>query len=260
LETDQEFMKTHENLKKIIPLIQEYFYKQERINQSPVRQYLSELESTLPELKGGGENNKSSHSFNLQKLSKKRNIAFKVIHKIENKVVSLFSSTRIILTAACFMLLVAGAIFFVNRETLPPDRKIFEAYFEPYPNIAQPGTMGGESNPNDLNNGYKAYDSKEYANAIRFFEKALDENRDPMILFYTGNAYLALGKDDKAIEKFDFLLHNYSNFILIEQARWYLSLSYLQQGNIEKARSNFKSLENSDNYGTQVRRMMDKLK
>ncbi len=135
------------------------------------------------------------------------------------------------LAAAAVFLLVAVSYIFYNQQPNPED--IYASYFETYPNVFEP-TVRGNSREDQRTEAFSAYDQGDYEKAAAGFNALLKEKSEPGILLLLGNANLMLGKVEEAQNNFLTLIKDFDE--LDGQAKWYLGLSYLKQGQKEKAR------------------------
>lgn len=102
----------------------------------------------------------------------------------------------------------------------------------------------GETSDNmTLKNAMMEYQGENYENAIKLFSQKPDNN---LARFYMGLSYLEIGKIDKAIDLFTSIIDHQEN-LFVEQAKWYLGLSYLKMDKTRQAEKVFKGIVNSDN-------------
>ena len=132
------------------------------------------------------------------------------------------------------------------------------AYYEPFDSPGSGLTRG----QNDTvltwkQKGYHAYDNGRYEEAISHFQNTLKENDDPVVELCQGNAYLSTGQADKAELVFRNILEEHED--LVTQAKWYLSLSYLKQNKLERAKSTLWEISKSSTYGEKARKLLKEL-
>lgn len=123
-------------------------------------------------------------------------------------------------------------------------QKVYAKYFEPYPNVFEPTVRGNNTRDDQRTDAFQAYDRGNYEKAAALFNILLKEKQEPGMLLLLGNANLMLGKTAEAQNNFLTLIKNFEE--LDAQARWFLGLSYLKQGETEKARLIFQELENPE--------------
>lgn len=155
-----------------------------------------------------------------------------------NKILGLHINSLAIAASLILILAVSFILLFVVQ---PSHEKLFEKYFEPYPNVI---TEKGSTLDEDklFNLGMYYYDLKNYDTAIIVFNKLLEtDSTNGTILFYSGIAYLGLEKSSEAINVFSFMKNKEINFT--EQIMWYHSLSYILQDDYQKAIPMLKELK-----------------
>ncbi|NCP06739.1 MAG: hypothetical protein GW863_10420 [Flavobacteriales bacterium] len=139
----------------------------------------------------------------------------------------------IILIVFCFQLLLKTEI---NED------KLFATYFEPSKNVSTP-IVRSENEQNVTTNAFIVYSEKDYKHAINLFEKAYSDSKNSELLFYQGNALLALGKTTEAIEKFKQHL-DFSDRLTL-RSHWYLALAFVKNKDLESAKQELNALINS---------------
>jgi hypothetical protein len=132
--------------------------------------------------------------------------------------------------AATLTILMTG-YFIMNRPVKPEE--LFAQYFQTYPNVFEP-TVRGNDPADKRSEAFGAYDRGDYKTAVTLFEQLLKDKEEPGILILLGNANLVLGNVEAAQTNFLTLIKDFDE--LDGQAKWFLGLSYLKQGNEEKAR------------------------
>ncbi len=145
------------------------------------------------------------------------------------------------LTAVAAILLIALSISFIFNGSINED-KLFISYFEPSKNVSIP-IVRHENDETILNKAFIAYGETDYEKAIPLFENAFDITENSELLFYQGNALLAIGKTKEAIKKFE--EHLTFSDVLTNRSHWYLALAYLKTKQIEKAKQHLIALINS---------------
>ena len=145
------------------------------------------------------------------------------------------------LVAASLFLLVALGFWSVQNRFFPSNQALYVAHFEPYRNKVMPITRGSEVQ-SIAYKAFAAYESAEYHKAINLFSSVKDPKQDH-ILFYKAMCYLSLDKNEEAIEILTGLSAvpgtGDAGSDFSQQARWYLALAYLNQGEEKKAMSQF---------------------
>ena len=160
--------------------------------------------------------------------------------------------------AAGILLMAAGYLFFFQSSNTPVNEKLFTAYFEPFDSPGSGLTRGQEDTVMTWKQkGYQAYDNGRYEEAISHFQNTLKENDDPVVELCQGNAYLSIGQADRAELVFRDILDDHED--LVTQAKWYLSLSYLKQNKLERAKSTLWEISKSSTYGEKARKLLKEL-
>lgn len=146
--------------------------------------------------------------------------------------------TTLAMAAAVLLLAVFSGVF----ETKPPQ---FEDYFKPYDDVVT--IRGGEgSNAKDtlaryFETGMNLYSMGDFEKAIAAFDKLPADYGDASLKFYKGIAHMGVSQFDRAIESFEGLRVEENPYWL--QTHWYLSLAYWQNGELEKAKNYWQSLD-----------------
>lgn len=143
--------------------------------------------------------------------------------------------------AVAAVLVIALSINLVLNPSID-ENKLFDTYFEPSKNVTQP-IVRSDSDENILNTAFIAYNDSNYEEAVSLFKNAYQDSKQSELLFYEGNAFLALGDTKNAIEKFKEHL-TYSD-ILTYRSSWYLALAYVKTKQLEKAKQALKTFINS---------------
>jgi tetratricopeptide (TPR) repeat protein len=152
--------------------------------------------------------------------------------------------------AAVISILIVGSVFLLISGN--KNERLFREYFEVYPVIGENITRGNE----DVQAGFRYYQQGQYGLAISEFEM-LDQE-DPFIQYYLGNAYLAIGNSDKAINSFKSITGE--DFDLAVQTKWYLSLAYLKQGDLARAKALLSGIsEGNTSYSPKAKKILDDL-
>src|SRR5690606_20456441 len=127
----------------------------------------------------------------------------------------------------------------------------FDENFEPYLPLGVPRSDSDFTTEEEK--AFNLYNNGNYEAAISLFEDVLTQQDKTEILFFLGNAYLA-SKPPKpkqaisALQKFleeDRLLNSQANLYL-SQAKWYLSLAYLKNNQLDEAKRLLYELKQSE--------------
>lgn len=175
------------------------------------------------------------------------------VYQAPTNIVSLNRNTRyrIYWVAAAVVLLLIPLFLFLERDR--SSEKLFSQYFAPYD---VPAT--GDSSASSA--ALQHYEKENYALALPLWEKMLGKNpSDAAAQFYTGNSQLALNHTQDAIASFEAVIEQAPNQY-VEEAEWYLALSYLKANRTGKARQSLKKIAASPHpYQQQARQVLGKL-
>jgi tetratricopeptide (TPR) repeat protein len=121
------------------------------------------------------------------------------------------------------------------------EEQLFTYYFEPSKNVSAP--IVRSENQSNTTNAFIFYSEKNYNKAYELFDALYKSSKNSEFLFYQGNALLALGNTNEAIEKFKEHL-NHSD-LLTNRSHWYLALAYLKTKEVALAKQELNALINS---------------
>jgi tetratricopeptide (TPR) repeat protein len=152
------------------------------------------------------------------------------------------------MAAAGIMLLLSIGTWVTRNYVFPSNERIFETYFEPYPNTVVPVVRGSEVNSIEYR-AFVAYESGEYHKAINLFN-SVDNKDEKYIQFYKALCYLSVEKSDQAIRTLRPLADDSSTDIdrmdWRQKAQWYIALAYIQQGKEQEALYYLNGLKDQD--------------
>jgi len=122
------------------------------------------------------------------------------------------------------------------------DNELYENYFE----LAKPiNTQGPTGNLTDFDQALGKYESKNYQEAIRLFNKSIDENPgNPWALVFKGCSEMELNQIDEGITTFKNLSNSDNDFR--EMANWYLALCQLKKEDIAQTKTMLKRISPED--------------
>lgn len=142
------------------------------------------------------------------------------------------------LAAASLALLLSVGSWMVKNYAFPSSERIFETYYEPYPNTVLP-IVRGEELPTIEYRAFLAYEAEEYYKAINLFN-SIENSEEKYIRFYQALCLLSVDKTEEAIQALMPLTESspgtLQNMDCRQKATWYVGLAYLKQGNEERAR------------------------
>ncbi len=162
------------------------------------------------------------------------------------------------LAAAASLAIIIAAYVLINQP--PKPEELYAQYFQPYPNVFEPTLRGADDAViTSRTMGFRAYDQGNYEKAVLLFNEALREKEDPGILLLLGNANLVLGNVEDAQNNFLTLIKDFDE--LDSQARLYLGLSYLKQGDSKKAKLILQELGDPEaTYSKKAKELLNNLK
>ncbi|MDX2430318.1 MAG: tetratricopeptide repeat protein [Bacteroides sp.] len=150
-----------------------------------------------------------------------------------------------------------GLISFIFINRISPDPlKLYAEYYQPYPNINKPLTRLEDKSDDP----YFLYETGKYRDAITGFKTLLEANPDDeAALFYTGIIQMELQDFEQAAVQFEQLLAQQPG-TYSRPALWYISLSYLQLEQTEKAIEFLRELaDEEDLYSRNSGKILEKL-
>ena len=103
------------------------------------------------------------------------------------------------------------------------------------------------------------YKLGDYQNAIPLLNKAFDIEKDSLLLFYKGIAYIGNGESLKAIPVFESL--QTSTTLPIDTVEWFLALAYFETNQKEKATILLKNVANTEGgkYKAKANELIEKM-
>ncbi len=172
-------------------------------------------------------------------------------------VAEIINRYKIAIAAAVSLVVVAW--FALNPFGTLSGPELFAEHFEPYPNVIGMTRGADQQQVDQRTAAYMAYDQGDYAQAVEVFGKILPESDDQTLdLFYLGNAYLAIGNNEKAVAAFKEVVEAQTGLTI--NAKWYLGLSYLNSGELESAKEVFGELaELGKDYSEDAEEILDNL-
>jgi TolA-binding protein len=157
---------------------------------------------------------------------------------------------------AASVALFAIAFMLWNQSATP--QELYAGHFKAYPNVFEPITRG-EANPSKRTEAFAAYEAGNYTKAAALFTELLAEKEEAGMLMLLGNCYLVLGNTAEARNQFIRLINDFDD--LDNQAKWYLGLSYLKEGDVKTAQLIFQELSNSEfSYSARARKLLNEIR
>ena len=147
------------------------------------------------------------------------------------------------LAAACVAGIIAVSVSVnpVNNHTY---ETLYNEYFTPYPNVIEATKRSEDQTLTLKEEAFYEYDLGNYTTAIEKFSVLNEKEKDATLLFYMGNAYMAIGKTEDAIHNFKLIRNSDHKFQ--NQAKWYLCLAYLKNNQIEEVKNILSELKRSN--------------
>jgi predicted Zn-dependent protease len=165
----------------------------------------------------------------------------------EKSTISINRNNVFWLAAAAVSLLIVSGIF-LFRSVNPDPKGLYEAYYQPYPNVFDPAVRGDEKDTLSLlGKAFRQYEEGNYTKAAEYFKEGLitdNKIEKDIALLYLGNCYLAQNFDDEAKET---LLQIDEQSHVADQGKWYLALAYLKLEHTDLAREKLKELSDHQN-------------
>lgn len=128
----------------------------------------------------------------------------------------------------------------INPQTL------FEKYYLPYPSILSNRGENKTQEQQLINKASYYYENNEWIKSESYFNRLIETNPYNSIYnFYLGIIYLELDQVDKSINNFLIVLQS-NNYLIEEQANWYLALSYIKKGKQTNAKYYLKKIVNQN--------------
>ena len=149
--------------------------------------------------------------------------------------------------AATLIALIGITSFFYFKK--PSNAELVASNFKPYDNVM---TIRGEKE--DIDDGLRHYEQKEYTKAIAQFEQYThNENAS----FYLAESYMALEQYDDAILAYNSVIQ--LDNIFSEVATFHLALAHLGNNNSEEAIQILKTIKENSDYHEAALSVLDDL-
>lgn len=145
-----------------------------------------------------------------------------------------------ILAIIGILILVITTLYILDIASTEED--LFGQFFTPAEN-ANLQSLKAEQMDDAVYKAFVAYNKAEYLKSIHLFDSVYIHQPNSEILYYQGNALLAVMQIDEAILKFK--AHLNSSDSLTVRSHWYLALAYLKNEDIDLAKAELRFLLNS---------------
>ncbi len=160
--------------------------------------------------------------------------------------------------ASLAILLSLGVLLKVQHKKLS-NQQIYERHFEPYEVTMVYRSAGDE----DLQwqKAVTAYNEQDYTAAIPLFKQLLEKHPEEMeYQLSLGISYMEEEQYNQAGSSFRTIIDQNDN-LYIEQAEWYLGFCYLQTGQNEEARKQFREIARSNSsYNNKAKIVLRRIK
>jgi hypothetical protein len=151
------------------------------------------------------------------------------------------SKWYLVAASITFLVLFGGALRLMNPVQYN-NNTLFEMYYSSE-NAHNLTRSAGNSNDEAM----AKYRDRDFRNALVLFNEILDKDPSNIyIRYYTGLASIETNQNEKAINEFKFIIDQKNN-LFIENAQWYLALSYLKNNQVKDAKSLLLQINNSSN-------------
>ncbi|MFA8449364.1 MAG: tol-pal system YbgF family protein [Bacteroidales bacterium] len=173
------------------------------------------------------------------------------------KVISLFSKNKLFSVAATIAVLciVGGSIFWNSFNS---SNTLYQQYFDSTTAYLQVRSENNFStSDSNVLAGFKLMEAKEFNQAIEVFQKSPN---NLMGQLYQGISYMEINKSEKAAIAFQKIISDNDNLFL-DQAEWFLALTYIKMGKKSKAVKQLKTLSlNRGPYQNKAIELISKLR
>lgn len=188
--------------------------------------------------------------------------------KSKVKIVPVGLGQKVALAAS--IAIIITVMIFLFRTKIGSD-ELFASYFDFYPDVLTEylEVSGAVEDANIelhdlLETGINAYNTGQYNEARILLEKYIIQNQSvnyPVILsnFYLAQIALADGQTDKAIKILE-QIKSINNLPIESAVTWYLSLAYLQKGDIDIAAVFLENLKNDNQFGAGATQLLNQIR
>jgi tetratricopeptide (TPR) repeat protein len=175
---------------------------------------------------------------------------------VESKVIPI-RKYWIPVSVAAALIIALGLWYVLPRSADVPYHDLYLAYFEPFDSPGSGLTRSTDDEKTIKAKAYQAYDAGEFEKASQLFVALLKQKDDPIAQLCLGSTWLKLDKPKEAETVFTHILEKHGD--LVTQAKWYLALTFLRQGKIERTKATLWEISNSSTYGKEARELLKKL-
>lgn len=143
-----------------------------------------------------------------------------------------FQSHWYMIAASITFLILLGGAFRLMNPVKYTNNTLFEMYYtgENAHNLTR---SAGNSNDEAMSK----YREGDFNGALVLFNEILGKDADNMyIRYYTGIASIEINQNDRAVKEFKYII-NKKNNMFVENAEWYLALSYLRKNKVKESKT-----------------------
>ena len=154
---------------------------------------------------------------------------------------SYHSKWYMVAASITFLVLLGGALHLMNPVKYT-NNTLFEMYYSG--ENAHSITRSAGNNNDEAMTKYREGD---FNSALVLFNEILDKDPSNIyIRYYTGLASIETNQADKAITEFKYIIDQKNN-LFVENAQWYLALTYLKNNQVTEAKDLLVQIKNSTN-------------
>jgi tetratricopeptide (TPR) repeat protein len=158
------------------------------------------------------------------------------------------SSFRWLAAAASVAVLIIGAnvAFLFNEQSYEP-QELYSMYYKPYDSYVS--VRSGNIDTDDIFiQALMKYEKQEFDETIALLNRIIEvDNMNIASMFYLGVSFIETGRYADAYNSFTKIVDHNDN-LFIEQAEWYLGLTFLRSNEQEKARKQFETIAESQSF------------
>lgn len=171
---------------------------------------------------------------------------FQVIKMKQRLILSLAASLSILIMASYFLL-----------YNVKSSEEVFMAYYEPYMNVANPSSRGGQQG---INKAFQLYDQQDFEAAANAFKEALKQAPgDDSMRFYMAVSLISIGEASEAASILEDMSIDEEG-LYFEPSQWYLGMAYLRKGEKDQAKVQFEVIVNKESsYAEKAKAILSEL-
>jgi len=152
--------------------------------------------------------------------------------------------------AASILLLFSASWFLYNSISPKSAEELYAANYEVYPNTVYTITRGDSQDDSLERQAFEAYEQNDLTSAIELFEELNAKSGLDYVEFYLGQVYMANNNVEKALDLFEKIITEESDFQI--EALWYAALCQLKLDKPDKAIPLLKQLVVDGSYKKEI--------